>query len=110
MMKKILFTLIMAFTASMMWAQNFGLTIVYKDGNEIKEQTFNLDLVSSYGYDLDDRTVFVQLNIGARFAIPYQDLISFVFPPIVPDDAGVSDYLVVDVDGQKAAFLLEDDF
>jgi hypothetical protein len=110
MKKKIIFTLMIAVMASALWAQNFGLTISYKDGNVPKEQTFNLDSVLSYGYNLDDQTVFVQPDIGARLAIPYQNLISFGFPPIVPDSVGVSDYLVVNVDGQKAAFLLEEGF
>lgn len=110
-MKKIIFTLIMAFTAVMTWAQDYsGLTVSYKDGNETKEQTFNLDSVLSYGYNPVDQTIFVQPDIGATLGIPFKNLISFAFPPIVPDSAGVSDYLVVNANGQKAAFLLADGF
>jgi hypothetical protein len=95
---------------STLWAQSSRLTISYKDGNTTKEQTFNLDSVSSYGYNLIDQTVFVQPFIGAKFGIPYSDFIAFIYPSIMTDSAGVSGYLVVNVDGQKAAFLLEPGF
>jgi hypothetical protein len=101
----------MAVVASALWAQSSGLTVSYKDGSATKEQTFNLDSVSSYGYDLGSKTVFVHPFIGVQLSIPYQNLITFSFPSIVVDSTGTtSDYLVVNVDGQKAAFLLEDGF
>jgi hypothetical protein len=80
----------MAVVASALWAQSSGLTISYKDGSVTKEETFNLDSVSSYGYSPSNKTVFVQPFIGVQLSIPYQNLITFSFPPIVVD--GVNKY------------------
>jgi hypothetical protein len=115
-MKKINLLLILALMATGMWGQisgPFGIRVVYIDidNGETTEQTYRSDSVSAWGYE--NGNVFVQPAANRpTFSFPMQNLIRFEYPPIVPDgtNGGSADYLVVHVNGQKAAFLLADGF
>jgi hypothetical protein len=89
----------------------FGIRVVYTDNGETTERTFRSDSISAWGYD--NGNVFVQPEANQpTLSFPMQNLIRFEYPPIVPDSTsgGSADYLVVNVNGQKAAFLLADGF
>jgi hypothetical protein len=80
-MKKTVYTLIILLVSSCLYAQKQvdGLKITYND-NGIKTQTFQLDSVAEWGYDLTARKVFVKPLVGNKLEINPSNFFQFEFP------------------------------
>jgi hypothetical protein len=82
-MKKTVYTLIILLFASSLLAQQKvdGLKITYND-NGIQTQTFQLDSILDWGYDLSTQKVFVNPVKGDKLIIAPSNFFQFEFPKI----------------------------